>query len=235
MKKLIILIILLTPLLSSGQGLTNTESKFSMGVNFSPNYCYRIIEYSEDMTTLVNLREKHEHPSFGFNTGIAAQYLLTQKLEIELGLQYSRQTHLFKDAAIFAGIINPTTIKVDQQNRYSYIEIPLQLNYRFLNKKLFGYVSAGVSLNQFIKDKAKLRISYNNGETEVEWGNTGILDFNKTILGVLGGFGLGYHLNDKLNLRIEPIGRYSLTPLAEAPIEQYNYSIGCQVGVNLKL
>jgi hypothetical protein len=32
-------------------------------------------------------------------------------------------------------------------------------------------------------------------------------------------------------MRLEPIFRYSLTPLADAPIKQYNYSIGGQLGI----
>ena len=55
------------------------------------------------------------------------------------------------------------------------------------------------------------------------------------MVGLVGGVGLGYHISEKLNLRVEPLFRYSLAPLAEAPIDQYNYSIGCQIGMNMKL
>lgn len=235
MKRLIIISILFAPILSFAQESASEESKFSIGINFSPNYSYRTLKYPGNLQNFVDAREELEHPSFGFNTGIDAQFLIMKNLEVELAIQFSRQTHMFKEVPIIDPISSVSMGFFDIQLRYHYLEIPLRVNYRIINQKFFGYISAGVSINQFLNDKSKSWLTYSNGDTKVVNSESGILDFNKTVIGLVGGIGLGYHISEKLNLRLEPICRYSLTPLAEGPIDQYNYSIGCQVGINMKL
>jgi hypothetical protein len=230
MKKLIIIFILFAPLLNFAQESISEDSNFSIGLNFSSNYSYRTLNYQDNLQNLVKSREELEHPSFGFNTGVSVQYLLLKKIEIELGIQFSRQTHMFKEVPI----IDEMGF-ADNQLRYHYIEIPLRVNYRIVNKKFFYYISAGVSINKFLNDKSKIWLTYSNGDTEVLNSESGFLGFNKTVIGLVGSVGLGYHISEKLNLRLEPLFRYSLTPLTDAPIDQYNYSIGCQIGMNMKL
>ena len=235
MKELIIISILIAPLFGMAQESVSEEGKFSIGVNFSPNFCYRTLNYLDESQTFVDTREELEHPSFGFNAGISARYIFITNLEVELGVQFSRQTHMFKNIPISDGMGNTSLGLADNQLRYHYLELPLRVNYRFLNRKVFCYVTAGVSMNLFLNDKSKIWLTYNTGETDVVTSESSIYDFNKTALAVLGGLGIGYHISEKLNVRLEPLFRYSLTPLAEAPINQYNYSIGCQIGMNIKL
>lgn len=233
MKNRIAIIILLIPFMSHGQELINEQSRFSVGVNFSPNYSYRILSYPEEMQPWVEAREKNEHPSFGFNTGIVARYLILPYLEVELGLQFSRQTNSFKNVP-YTDREGRDAGEADIQYRFHYIEIPLRLNYIVIDKKFFGYITAGASVNQFLDDKAKTQLLFNNGDKDVINSETGFTDFNKTCFGLIGGFGVGYHITPKFNIRAEPLFRYSLTPMAVAPIEQNNYSIGCQVGLNMR-
>jgi hypothetical protein len=235
MKELIIISILFSPLFEMAQESISVEDKFSIGVNFSPNFCYRMLNYPDELQTIADSREKFEHPSFGFNAGIAARYIFVTNLEVEFGVQFSRQTHIFKNVPISDAMGNPSLGFADNQLRYHYLELPLRVNYQFLNRKVFGYVTTGVSMNLFLNDKSKSWLTYNTGETAVVTSESSIYDFNKIAFAVLGGFGIGYHISEKLNVRLEPLFRYSLTPLAEAPINQYNYSIGCQFGVGMKL
>lgn len=226
---------LIAPLFGMAQELVSEEDKFSIGVNFSPNYCYRTLNHPDEWQTFVDTREELEHPSFGFNAGIAARCIFFTTIEVELGVQFSRQTHMFKNVPISDAMgITPLGL-ADNQLRYHYLELPLRVNYWFFNRKVFGYVTAGVSMNQFLNDKSKSWLTFNTGETDVVISESSIYDFNKTAFAILGGLGIGYHISEKLNVRLEPLYRYSLTPLAEAPIDQYNYSIGCQIGVNMKL
>lgn len=226
---------LFAPFISNAQDSTSKKSRLSIGANFSPNYSYRTLKSPSSSQWIVDLREKTEQAAFGFNTGLSIQYLLTKRLEIELGIQFSQQTHAFKDIEIFDINGGPSLGTADNRYIYQYLEIPLRVNYRIVNKKFFSYITAGISLNLLLNDKTKAWARFNNGDTKFSNTKTSIRDFNKTIIGLIGGVGAGYHINKKLSLRLEPLFRYSLIPLAEAPIEQYNYSIGCQVGVNLKL
>lgn len=236
MRRLIILSLLFVPLFGMAQESVTKDEKFSIGVNFSPNYSYRTLHYQEEMQPFVDARERDEYPSFGFNTGISARYIFIKNFELELGVQFSRQTSIFKNVMIISGTMASTLIGVsDCQYRYHYLEFPFRVNYRFLNRKLFGYITAGVSMNRFLNTSAKSWITFNNGETDVVIGETSINNVNKSIFAVLGGLGIGYNISEKLNVRFEVLYRHSLTPLANAPIKQYNYSMGCQMGVNIKL
>ncbi len=108
---------------------------------------------------------------------------------------------------------------------FHFLEIPLRINYRISDKKFFSYLTTGLSVNFFLGDKSKSWIHNENGEDVQLKGNSGIRDFNTVRVGIIGGLGLGYRISSKTNLRFEPLFRYSLTPLADAPVKQYNYSI----------
>lgn len=235
MKGIIAILIFLTPFVCVGQESELEKGPFSIGLNFSPNYSYRTLSYDDELQGFVEVREELEHASFGFNTGIATQYLVSQNLELALNLQASRQAHIFKEVPIADAMGGITGGFADNELRYYYLEIPVRANYHFLKGDVFAYATAGVSLNLFLIDESKSWITYANGETDERSTERAIQDFNKTAFGLIGGLGLGYNLNEKWDIRMEPVIRYSLTPLAEAPIDQYNYSIGCQFGVNMKL
>lgn len=235
MKELIIITILIAPLFGMAQESVSGKDIFLIGVNFSPNFCYRTLDYPDELQTVVDSRVESEHPSFGFNVGIATRYFFVTNLEVELGIQFSRQTHIFKNVPISDAMGNISPGLADSQLRYHYIELPLRANYRFLNRKVFGYVTTGISINVFLNDQSKSWITYYTGETDVITFESSINTFSKTAFAVLGGFGIGYHITEKLNLTLEPLCRYSLTSLAKAPIDQYNYSLGCQIRVDMKL
>lgn len=235
MRGIIVALICFAPIVCIGQERELVESPFSIGLNFSPNYSYRTLNYGEELNSFVDAREALEHPSFGFNTGIVVQYAIGQPIELAMNVQVSRQTHIFKDVPVGDVLGGATGGFADNQLRYYYLEIPVRANYHFLKGKVFAYATAGASLNLFLRDESKSRITYADGETDERSSATAIQDYNITAFGLIGGVGLGYHLNEKWDVRMEPVFRYSLTPLADAPIHQYNYSIGCQFGVNVKL
>lgn len=235
MKRLLFKILFLVPIILIGQEKESNERKLSIGLNFSPNYSYRTLSYDEEWEGFVETREEQEHPSFAFNTGIAVHYSVNENVELVANVQFSKQTHSFKEVPIADAMGGNTGGFADIQLRYYYLEIPFRANYLFLKGKIFGYATAGASLNLFLNDETKSWLTYANGEEETRNSDTGIQDFNKTAIGLIGGLGFGYNLNEKWDVRMEPIFRYSLTPLAEAPIDQFNYSIGCQFGVNMKI
>lgn len=235
MKVLISVLIVFSSILSFGQDPVVEQHRFSAGLNFSPNYSYRVLKYRSELQYFVDTREESEHASFGFNTGLTAQYNMGALLELELGLQYSRQTNIFKNVPAYDDLSFTSVGLVDYQCRYYYLEIPVRLNYRVLNKKVFWYVTGGVSLNIFLKDKTKYWLTYNGGLKEVNTVENATVDPNSLVYAVIGGVGAGYNITEKFNLRLEPLFRYSLTPLEEAPIDQHNYSVGTQLSLNIKL
>jgi len=238
MKKLIIIYFLLTPFLLFAQESAIKNNRFSIGLITSPNYSFRIVEAQDNsLQDYADMTNDATLPALGFNTGIVAQYLILKNVEIQIGLQFSRRSHARKQVPFRD---NPGTVLglADLQYRYHYLELPLQVNYRIVNKKFFSYISAGVSINYLLTDRIKMSYTYNNGDMEVLKSNTASSDFNNSVVSVLGGIGIGYNINEKLNLRLEPLFRYSLVPLKDTPINEFNqfyHSFGGQIGANVKL
>jgi len=236
MRNLIGMILFLSSLVGFGQELVEKENRISIGVNFSPNYSFRTLKYSDELNFSFESRDDFEEASFGFNTGVQIMYKLKSKLELESGAQFSRQTHKFVNVPIIGGENHSEYMgTADSQNQYHYLEIPLKMNYRFIDRKFFVHATLGMSVNIFIDSRTKNWFEYNDGSSEVVFGEPAIFNENKIIFATMGGIMAGYNLNEKWSLRIEPLFRYSLTPIANAPIEQFNYSIGGQIGLVMNL
>lgn len=234
MRKISCAILLFCFLGGYGQHLSVKESRFSIGLNFSPNFSYRALEYSNESISFVEAREKYEHPSFGFNSGIQFIFKIVNNIEIESGVQFSQQVHKFVEVPL-TNIDDENLGIVNTDYKYYYIEVPIKLNYCFNYNQVFVGASIGMSINRFIDDRTKNKIEYIDGTKESVIGKTGIYDFNMTTLATLCGFLVGYNFNEKLNLRVEPLFRYSLTPIAEAPLKQHNYSLGAQIALVMNL
>ena len=59
--------------------------------------------------------------------------------------------------------------------------------------------------------------------------------FSDISIAVIIGAGIDYAINNKLNLRIEPMFRRAIIPLVDAPIKEYHYSLGANFGLYYKL
>ena len=66
----------------------DSTKKFSIGINFSPDYSYRRL-HSDIDDGFVEIRNKIESPRFGFTSGIVARYQLGSRFALESGLQFS--------------------------------------------------------------------------------------------------------------------------------------------------
>ena len=80
MKQLLLLTFFL-PTILLGQDTTGTKDrKFFIGVNFSPDYCYRNITKndnsisSDQWTNIKNLEDSIYKPTFGYTTGLNFYY-----------------------------------------------------------------------------------------------------------------------------------------------------------------
>jgi len=234
MKRIVAVIFMFGSICGFGQDEVKKESRLSICINYSLNHSYRTLKYTEEYKSFVQAREKGEAPSLGFNTGVSVYYLIMENIELEGGAQFSRQTHQFKDITI-AGVNNEPIGHTDLENQYSYLEIPVRANYRILNRKLFVHITCGISANIFIDSRSINHLVYNDGTTEKVIGEDVLGDYNKLIFAIIAGLGVGYKLTDEFELRFEPLFRYSLQPIMDTQINQYNYSFGGQLGLSMKL
>ncbi|MGE0020707.1 MAG: outer membrane beta-barrel protein [Draconibacterium sp.] len=209
--------------------------KFSFGVNFSPDYSYRSLHSNNpDHDFAMNQLNDWEVPAFGFTTGLSVRYLANEKFELESGIQFSDKTYNFdvnKDDFLTPdnGLNQPDDPAIPErsvtQNHYYYLGVPIKLNYYFLQKRIRMYVSAGISADFFLDDKSKSFMKFSDG-TEIHENFENDYDYNKISLTGLAGFGAETKLSQRVGIRVEPVFRYSFTPLVAAPMKGYLYSAG---------
>jgi len=117
--------------------------------------------------------------------------------------------------------------RVKKSYQFYYLDIPIKVNYFILTGRVKLFASAGFSANIFLDEREK--VSFENPEsTEIIKSDA---EFSALSVAVILGAGIDYTINNKLNLRIEPVFRHAIIPLLDAPIKEYHYSIGANFGL----
>ena len=233
--KLLISLLLILPLTALCQKKdTIRTGKISIGLSFSPDYCYRYLSAQESAKWIANHRDSIENPMFGYTAGINAAYRLNKRITFEAGFLFSDRGEKYTYDFSNAHPINPNDpflpIFSTVRNHYYYIDIPIKVNVNLISKRSKFYIFAGMSPNIFIKSRRVTINEFSNGQTRRSIDNIG-QPFSKINFNVIGGLGFSYDLIKHLYIKAEPIFRLSLNKLASTPIKQYEYSAGINIGL----
>ncbi|MBL0098010.1 MAG: outer membrane beta-barrel protein [Bacteroidetes bacterium] len=79
---------------------TSEFKRLAIGVNISPDYCYRTLKNNNGNSTsdmIIDLREESEGPKLGYTAGLNAGYNFSKKWGVEMGIQYSNKGYEFKN------------------------------------------------------------------------------------------------------------------------------------------
>lgn len=129
----------------------------------------------------------------------------------------------FSQAPLF---INGKNASIDQQ--LGFLEVPLELEYKLLDKKLGLHVVGGFSA---------LFLESNDLYSVLDGQNTLIgkaTNINKTSYSANLGLGLGYKMSNKLNLNLEPVFKYQLNTFTNTSGDFRPYFIGFYTGLSFK-
>jgi hypothetical protein len=221
--------------------------KFTIGVVFSPDYCFRTLKDNEGSAatiSIVNNRELIESPKTGYTTGLFSSYHISNKIALSLGLQYSNKGYktILNDLT-YGDIIDPrkgfiyTTggsapTQVQLTDQYHYLDIPLKINYVLGNGKLCFISTVGVTANILLGTSTKLGYSYSDGskDTKTEKFDNGANRFN---LSPEVGIGLGWKVSPAGSLSFVPTFRYGLLKTFNTPITEYLWSGGIVIGYSV--
>ncbi len=238
--KNIFLFLILLPFSLVGQETDSTKiRKIEIGITYSPDYCYRSLKPDAINKWITDIRDTLEIPKLGYTTGLNATFYINKKITLETGILFSDKGEKTKKY-----VINGSTSSIQTDNNqatknkfiyhYLYFDIPAKVNYYILTKKLKLFLSAGVSTNIFLLQKTTSVLEYNDGHSEK---NNSVIHsgFSRINLAVIGGFGINYNLTNRFNFRLEPVYRRSLTSIIKAPVKDYLYSAGLNVGIFYKL
>lgn len=239
MKKYSLLLSLLIPifLVSSvvfGQTAEPvSSSKVSIGISFSPDYSYRALNSSGSFQLGTDFRDTVEIAKLGYTAGLSLLFKPWDRVSFETGLYFSNKGYRMKSIALYD--INPpfdeAVNHIKTTYNFYYLDIPIKVNYFILTGKIKLFVSAGFSTNIFLDEREK--VSFEDPEsTETIKISTKFSDIS---VAVIIGAGIDYAINNKLNLRIEPLFKRAIIPLADAPIKEYHYSLGANFGLYYKL
>lgn len=239
MKRLITILIVI-PFVTFCQNTDSTKTKrISIGINFTLDNCYRTIKPDASGKWIADIRDTLEIQKLGYCTGLNFSWNINKRLALETGIWYSDEGYKTKKVLLIwitpSGQPDPTLAKYNTFiYHYNYIDIPVKANFYLTTKRAKFFISAGVSPSIFISQKLNSILEYSDGHVDKSM-HTGRTDFERINLKANVGLGFTYDLTKKLYYKIEPSYRRSITSIVNAPIKEYLYSIGLNIGISYKI
>lgn len=219
--------------------------KFYIDVFASPTVYGYFTKGSTLDTRLDSLLKKSE---ITISYGIGLTYDLTEKVSVRIGYSKVRISYITKNVAVnipnYNGIeyipnVSNQTIyaasndseKMDVTQKISYTEIPFEVKYKFLDKKIGMKSSVGISY--LLLDENKVSITTNNGYSQ-NIGKTNNL--SGTSLSVNFGLELDYQLFKNTKIFVEPILNYQIKAFSNSDFTPYIFGIhtGIRCSLNNK-
>jgi hypothetical protein len=215
-------------------------SKWSFGVNVSPDLAFRRLDLAQHnamLESMIDFRNETEMPRFGYSASIMAGYAINARWGFEAGVGYAlRGWELDVSKLTFGDQIDERrgfTYSTGEllRNigwRFHYLDVPVRGTFTLGSGRLRSISSVGISLNLLIIATHSSSLNNDLRITELNAYNT--VNLSPTI-----STGVAYRLNDRMELRMEPTFRYGLLELREAPITEYLWSAGVNFGWFVRL
>ena len=235
MKNLTLFILTITAFSVYGQDKETSTAefkRFQIGVNISPDICYRTLKdfaHNAEGKSGVEYGNLNEIVKLSYTTGLNICFNFNKYAGIETGVQYSNKGFQSK---IYGNNPTQTNPTLQYITNYHYIDIPLKANFIFGKRKVRFITSIGVVTNFFIKqtetvievypdrtERRTYRQNYYNG-----------IDFNRKVnISPTISIGIDYKINNRMNLRIEPTFRYGIYKMTKQPTATYLYNGGLNI------
>src|SRR6187551_2022951 len=171
-----------------------SRRKTSLGISFSPEFCYRSLRYGDDVHWISDERNSRELPATGFTTGLNVRYLFRDDLSVDAGILYSDKSYRNRAEALTWIVQDPSLPATSEVTiHYQTIEIPLKAYYYFPRKqgRLKAFVTAGLAANVFLARRTALRIKYPDGH-DVRQASAAELGYTAATFGMSVGAGVLY-------------------------------------------
>jgi len=197
----------------NGTYAVNEKLKVRAGINkvdlgYSTNDV--IVYKSTGISRLSALSTDHSHIQFKDNTE-STSIMSTQNLS-------------------FASVpeILATNVSSTLNQKFGFIEVPVEIEYALLSKKLGVNVIGGFST--FFLDKNKVYSTLNGEKSLLGEAN----NINSTSYSANFGFGLNYSVSDKVKFIFEPTFKYQIRTFRDTSGNFQPYFIGIYTGLNYK-
>ena len=221
------------------QGQNNKPTKkILIGFNFSPDYNFRTLknsngESSADVT--IKNRNDIETPKFGYTTGMNVGIIVSQRLGLETGIQYSDKGYKTKIQDLVYFPPSPSSPKKAHFiYAYQYVGIPFKAKFYFGKGNVRFLSSIGLMTNFLLNVKQTTIVEYSNGKTEKNTQST-TSSFKKVDISPIVSIGIDYKLNKKFHLLAEPTFRYGVIKTKSAPVTENLWNAGLNIGIYYEL
>jgi hypothetical protein len=259
MKSTLFLIVIILSFAAHAQNsepkiLSSESKKLFLGVNLSPDICYRTLRNNDGnniTSRSIDLHNQIEIPKLGYTFGLNISYNFNKQFGIETGVQFSNKGYANKKIDLRSGQpsnIDPTkgfttptldplnsAVKLKIVYNHLYLDIPLRVNFKYGENKIRFISSIGLTTNIFLKATQTNISEYKNGKTKrrtskQQESNYKLLDVSPTISA-----GIEYWISPEINLRMEPIFRYGVLKIIDTPITGYLWNAGLNIAFFYKI
>lgn len=241
MKQLFLFLVFLSPLTLFGKDSTTVkDGRFFIAVKFSPDYCYRTLTKNEESisnnqwTSIKKALDSMDVPKFGYTTGFNFGFQINKRLSVESGIQYSNKGYKRIPQLIkYALGVSPEM--ATQIENYTYLDIPLIVNYSFLKNKFQIIIGAGMVLNVFQRSFTR-QIPENPSPDFKDNVYENTFDYNKVNFSPTVSIGLNYKISNRIILQTEPSFRYGLQSTLDNLVGNVHlWSVGLNFGFYIRL
>ena len=227
MKKLFFITLILIASVTYGQSKStaseNASKGFQLGLNASPDYCFR------------TMPSYFEVPKLGYTFGLNTVYQFKQHFSVETGLHYSNKGCQTSKMDLF--FFEPDPSNPNQAKyiyNYHFIDIPLKANFIFGSRKIKFFTSVGLTTNLFIKETQTNTYVYTD-RTETTTISPSLMDIRKVNFTPTLSTGIDWSLHPNVNLRVEPNFQYSSLSFTNSPLTGNLFSAGLKMSVYYRL
>ncbi|HEX8516343.1 MAG TPA: outer membrane beta-barrel protein [Bacteroidia bacterium] len=215
--------------------------RLRLGFSISPDFCFRKLEtvvYRDNPTMPV--LNRIEIPRAGYTAGINTEYSFNEIIGLQLGFYYSDKGYQTQMEDMHFGAIDPRRDfyyspdgKVPVRGKfvyhYHYLDIPVKVNFILGKKKVRFIASTGAAANLFLKETTTSVVEYEDGSKK-RYRRGSSFNYNKLNISPQVSAGIDWKIGDKSSLRIEPTFRYGILQIIDAPVTEYLWNAGLNIG-----
>ncbi len=212
---------------------TNLTKKIFIGFNFSPDYSFRTLKNYDGSSSadfVIKNRNELEVAKFGYTTGLNVRFHFSQLAGLETGVQFSNKGYETRNQDLVYFPPSPgSPTKAKFNYAYQYIGIPLKARFIFGKNKVRFFSSIGFMTNFLVQVKQTAQYQFSNGEKE-KISESSKSGFHQVDISPMLSIGIDYKLNNKMHLLAEPTFRYGVIKTKDAPVAEYLWNAGLNVG-----
>lgn len=207
------------------------KGKFRYGVAATFDYSNRILNNTSSdpfADMIIDLRDDEEHRLWGYSVGLQVSYEFNYSWNLNVGFLYALRGYQTKEKeALFgSGGSGDGKIIFHTEDRFNFIDIPLDLTYKVNFKELDIYFRLGMMTSVSIQTRSRLVAEFNGGKRKADAPFDA--NYTKVNYSLLSGLGVAWSPFPWLDMEVGPLFRYGLKPFVDEPISARLWSLGLE-------